>query len=152
VKDSLSSPWTPLIKVMPALLWGVFLAMAVSGVVTHHPERGLRIFVLLLITPIMGVWLWRNWAVLDRVEITGRDLYLRRRGVEQRVALVDVMNVTVGPINLPTFVRVRLRKEGPFGDEVRFAARAASVSRWSLRLVATESLIAAVDAAKLGRP
>jgi hypothetical protein len=151
--EPLSSPWTPLVKWSPAMFWLCFLVMAVHGVLTHHEERGERILFLLLFTPLLLCWQWWNWRLLDAVELGERELRLRRRGLEQRVELKDVMTVIPGRTNVPTFVRLRLRRAGPLGDEVCFATRLATVpggSYWSPRLRVVESLIAAVDAAKLG--
>jgi len=147
---SLSSPWTPLIKWLPVLFWLLFLWLAVKGVVKHDDIRGLYIFLLLLFTPIAIAWFVHQPRLPDGRGTGAPRLPPPRRGVNQRVDLADVLNVTPGPVNIPTIVRIRLRSEGPFGDEVGFAARLESVSTWSSRLKAVETLLAAVDAAKLG--
>jgi hypothetical protein len=147
---ALSSPWTPLHKLVPALLWLCLLANALQGIMAHAGDRGARLLFLLLLTPLLAVWFWRYFRLMDRVELVGRQLFLRRRGVEQRIELVDVLNVVPATVSVPTIVRVRLRNPGPFGDEVRFSSRLDSVSTWSLRLTAVEALVAAIDEAKLG--
>ena len=151
---AISSPWTPWVRWVPVAFWLAFLAIAAHGVATQHEDRGFRILSLLVFTPLLLAWFLRNWRLLDAVHIEGSELHLYRRGVEQRVPLMDVMTVIPGVTNMPTFVRIRLRRPGPLGDEVRFASRpetAPGGSWWAPRLEAVESLIAAVDAAKLGR-
>jgi hypothetical protein len=149
---SLSSPWTRFWKAFPAAMWLFVLTGAVFFyVVRDADEFGAFAVFLVLMTPFMLIMFFRYRGLLDHVQIEGDMLVLRRRSEELRLPLADVMSVNPGPVNVPMIVKLRLRHAGPFGDEVRFATRMDGEKWTSTRLLVVESLLVAVDAAKLGR-
>lgn len=149
---TLSSPWTRFWKAFPLLFVGVWLVMLTHAYLTRDADTFVAGVVLLIVLiPAMTFMHLRYRRLVDRAEIAGDRLLLVRRGQEQHVPLADVLSVNPGMLNAPTIVSVRLRKAGPFGDEVHFASRMSSPKWTSTRLHAVESLIMAVDAAKLGR-
>ncbi|MGH8121908.1 MAG: hypothetical protein ACREPT_03970 [Rudaea sp.] len=120
-----------------------------AGAHNHAPP-----FVFLLgplIMLLVGVVVFRKllWNLADSVD-DGRDYLLVRRGsIEQRVALTDVLNVSMTQFVNPPRLTLRLRKPGPLGDEVAFIPKSSGFRLNPFRRnEIAESLIRRVDQAR----
>jgi len=121
--QTLSSSSTFLMKkIMPAFWFagvlGAGIAFVASGVVVRQPVT--------LVAPVLmltlGFFLFRKliWDLADEVRDGGDYLLVRRGDTEERVALSNVMNVSLSQFTNPRRLTLRLRKAGEFGDEVSF--------------------------------
>ena len=87
----------------------------------HVPPPQLFLIVPLLML-VFGFFLFRKliWDLADEVEDFGDYLRVRRGGIDERVNLADVMNVSMSQFTNPPRLTLRLRKPGAFGDEIVF--------------------------------
>ena len=114
--------------VFPAI-WVLFVASWVVSFVMMmwRAEVGeaLALLAPLVLVIAIGVFFYRKlvWELADEVVLRGDTLYVRRRGVEQRIPLSEVVNIEHWRWMNPQRVTVRLRKPGPFGTEVAFMPR-----------------------------
>lgn len=60
------------------------------------------------------------WDLADEVQDGGTFLLVRRRGIEERVQLADVLNVSMTQFTNPPRLSMRLARPGKFGDEIVF--------------------------------
>jgi hypothetical protein len=109
-----------------------------------------------LIVPVvmlgLGVVLFRKliWDLADEVTDYGDHLRVRRGSVEERVKLVDVMNVSMSQLTNPPRLTLRLRRPVTFGDEVVFIPKAPAfrLNPFARNAIA-ENLIRRVDEARI---
>ncbi len=99
---------------------------------------------------VMGVFMFRKfyWSLADEVEDGGHFLLVRKSGVEERILLSEVINLSMATYSNPQSLTLRLRKPWKFGDEVVFIP----VKKWSFdpfsRNEVAEDLIRRCDAAR----
>jgi hypothetical protein len=111
---------------------------------------------MFLIVPVMmfglGAVLFRKliWDLADEVDDYGDHLRARRRGIEERVKLVDVINVNMSQLTNPPRLTLRLRKPWAFGDEMVFIPKAPAfrLNPFARNAIA-ENLIRRVDEARI---
>ena len=127
--EKISRPTFFLKRVLPALwLGGVGLGavVAVTAFFSGKDAGGHPLPIMVLVVPLLmlvfGFTLFRKliWDLADEVEDHGDWLRVRRGSVEERVNLVDVMNVSMNQFSNPRRLSLRLRKPGAFGDEIVF--------------------------------
>ncbi|MBP6751248.1 MAG: hypothetical protein KA144_16565 [Xanthomonadaceae bacterium] len=140
-------------RVFP-VFWFGFLAMFVTiGLVSTTVDK--KAFIPFLLMPlamaVLGFFLFRAlvWDLADEVSLLGDQLLVRKNGVEDRIRLADIMNVSVSQMTNPVRVSLRLRKIGKFGDEVVFMPRARVRFNPFARNPIAEKLISLVDRARL---
>lgn len=137
-------------KVFPVLWFGIVLTIALAGIgsVREQPQT----FVFAAAMVVMGSVLFRKliWGLADDVRDGGTFLLVRRSGVEERVPLANVMNVSMSQFSNPRRLTLRLRTPGRFGDEVTFIPKQPPfrLNPFARNAVA-EKLIARVDAVRL---
>jgi len=147
----ISSQWTFVAKyVFPAL--SVLLLLAFAAAMAADPEvRGEPVFFIWVLA-VFGIGAFGYyrflWNLADVVEDGGSFLLVRRRGIELRVALVDVMNVAINTTNQVRRLSLRLRSPGVLGDEVLFIPPRNFSFKPFARNAVCEDLILRVDAAK----
>jgi hypothetical protein len=139
--------------ILPVLfgLWiiGVMVAFATGGVET--PEDGALVIATLVVLAVVLGWTYSRliWPVADRVEDAGEALVVHRRGVQARIPIGQIMNVSVNLTGKPRRIALRLRTPGPFGDEIVFLPP--SGFSWPFaRDPIAEDLIVRVDRARGG--
>ena len=127
--EKISRPTFFLKRVFPALwLGGVGLGAVVAATAffSGKDAGGHPLPIMVLVVPLLmlvfGFTLFRKliWDLADEVEDHGDWLRVRRGSVEERVNLVDVMNVSMNQFSNPRRLSLRLRKPGAFGDEIVF--------------------------------
>jgi len=127
--EKISRPTFFLKRVFPAL-WlggvGVGAVVAATAFFSGKDAGGHPLPIMVLVVPllmlVLGFTLFRKliWDLVDEVEDHGDWLRVRRGSVEERVNLVDVMNVSMNQFSNPRRLSLRLRKPGAFGDEIVF--------------------------------
>jgi hypothetical protein len=75
---------------------------------------------------------------------------VRNRGLEERVALADITNVSYAPLVNPPRVTLSLRSPTQFGDQINFCAPVRLVPFASSPVI--DELIKRIDAARRGAP
>ena len=142
-------------KIFPAI-WlgflGVFPVISMTtGASRNVPLQELLPFLVMpVIMVIFGIVLFRKlvWDLADEVSDGGDFLLVRKAGIEERIRLADVMNVSMGISSRPPRLSLRLRKPGKLGDEVVFVpAREFTLNPFARNMIA-EDLIRRVDAAR----
>lgn len=113
-------------RVFPALWLGLPLVMAVTGLVSFLRGKAtgddvIGFVAMPVVMLVFGVVLFRKllWDLADDVSDGGSFLLVRRGGIEQKIPLSDVMNVSMSHSNPPRLT-LRLRKLWKFGDEMVF--------------------------------
>ena len=134
--EKISRPTFFLKRVFPAVwLGGVGLGAiaAATAYFSGKDASGNPLPIMVLIVPLLmlvfGFALFRKliWDLADEVEDFGEYLRVRRGGVDERVNLADVMNVNMSQFTNPPRLTLRLRKPGPFGDEIVFIPQSQGV-------------------------
>ncbi len=157
--ERISSGQTFFMKRILPVIWLGFVGtgVIVSGVAIfsdkgahgHPPPFPFMLIPVLML--ILGLALFRKllWDLADSVD-DGRNYLLVRRGsIEQRVALTDVLNVSMTQFINPPRLTLRLRKPGPLGDEVAFIPKSSGFRLNPFRRnEIAESLIRRVDQAR----
>ena len=147
----LSSRATPLLKWALPLGWMVVTA-TVGALAWLDPHRDLFALAVVCFLPVFLAILYRFqiWPLADVVEDAGDALLVRRRGVELRVPLADIVNISVPNYSRTRKVTLRLRRAGQLGDEIVFLP--VTRLRWNpfARDPLVEDLISRVDAARSG--
>jgi len=128
----ISSGQTFFIKRIFPCLWLGFVAVGLAVAVfapaavaknpaVHVPPPYFFLFVPLMML-VFGVLLFRKllWDLADSVDDARDYLLVRRGGIEQRVMLANVMNVSMTQFTNPPRLTLRLRQPGPLGDEIVF--------------------------------
>lgn len=95
-----------------------------------------------------AIYRFQIWPLADDVEDVGDALRVRRRGVELRVPLRDIVNVSVPNAPRSRRITLRLRRPGDLGDEITFLPRARMTWNLFARDPMAEDLIRRVDAAR----
>lgn len=121
--EVISSGQTFFIKRVFPVLWcvmvgGLLVAAAIGGQGFGESTGILALVVMLVVGIVLFRKLLGNLA--DEVRDGGDVLLVRLRGVEQRVPLANVMNVSMGQFANPRRITLRLRSPGPLGDEITF--------------------------------
>ncbi len=139
-------------RVFPALWFGFLAFFVVGGVISARSDgKAFLPFVLMpLAMAIFGFVLFRKliWDLADEVSLLGDQLLVRKNGVEERIRLADVMNISVTQMTNPVRISLRLRKKGKFGDEVVFMPRTNIRFNPFARNPIAEKLILLVDNAR----
>jgi hypothetical protein len=87
--------------------------------------------------------------LVDEVLDGGDVLVIRNRGLEERVALSDIMNVSYSPFVNPPRVTLSLRRPSIFGDRVSFGAPVSFVPfSTSAYAPIIDELVRRIDAAR----
>lgn len=144
-------------RVFPALWLGgvaAFLVAAALGSARQGASPvGARISMLLVPVAMLafGFLLFRKlvWDLADEVQDCGSYLLVRRGGIERRVPLADVMNVSASAFTSPRRVVLRLAARNELGDEVAFIPKMPlfALNPFARNAIA-EDLIRRVDAAR----
>jgi hypothetical protein len=145
----LSSRATVFLKVvMPAFWLVLVVGVGVLMWLGPRPRMGALVMVCLLPVFLGLIYRFQVWPLADAVDDVGDALRIRRRGVEVRVPLADIVSVTERRNTRSRRVILRLRRAGALGDEIAFLPVARM--RWypSSRDPMVEDLLRRVDAVR----
>lgn len=111
-------------RIFPALLVLPLLAIVVAAVPVHHQQGGppLPFFIGPVFIGVIFFMLYKEliFDLVDEVWDDGDALIVRNGGMEERIPLKDIKNVSYSPLSSPARVTLSLRQPGKFGSEVSF--------------------------------
>jgi hypothetical protein len=91
------------------------------------------------------------WNLADAVYDHGTYLVARRRGVEARVGLENIMNVNSSALSNPKKVTLRLVQPSALGPEIAFIPKATVTFNPFAKIAVAESLMERAFAARTRR-
>lgn len=152
--NKLSSPATFAYK---KLLPVIFIGTLVFGAGMMIWAGGARLDDLWVFVLAMGVGfafaavLYRKFfaGLADQVHDLGDALLVRRGDEEERIALANIMNVSVTTMVNPPRITLRLIRPSRFGDEIAFLPRSKLVFLPLAKNAVAEDLILRVHAARM---
>jgi len=137
-------------KVLP-LFWFGFLTFFIIGLI-----RG-RIYEkapIALLVPFMGVFFGffimkkLVWDLADEVYDCGKFLFVKNSGMEERVELSNIMNVSASTYTNPQRITLKLVCPGQFGAEISFSPTTPFIINPFAKNKIAEDLIVRVDQAR----
>ena len=136
-------------RVFPAFWLGA-IALAAVVLVIDRGTPPLAMFVVPVAMLAIGGVVFRKllWDLADEVRDGGSFLLVRRGGIEERIPLANVVNVSVSQFTNPRRLALRLRTRGKLGDEIVFIPKASLRFNPFARDPVAEALIARVDRAR----
>ncbi len=148
----LSSKKTFLFKKIFPVFWFGFLFVFLAVGFYDSKNVDLAFMIMPFVMMIFGFFLFKKviWGLADEVRDCGEHLIVIRNGVEERIMLADIFNVSMSQFTNPPRISMRLRIPGKLGDEVEFMP----VQEFRLNLFArneiAEDLMKRTDLARSG--
>lgn len=150
----ISSPSTFVYKKLLPAIW--FSSLIFGAVMMLWNKGGgfddLWVFLLAIgVATAVGTFMFRKLfqGLADQVHDLGDALLVRKSDEEERIPLVNIMNVSVTSMVNPPRVTLRLIKPSRFGNEIAFLPRAKLVFIPIARNAVAEDLILRVHEAKM---
>jgi hypothetical protein len=139
--------------VFPALWCGSLLLVVGLSVSDGTLERDPLLFLGPLVMLIFGLVVFRFylWNLADAVFDHGTYLIARRRGVEARVAIDNIMNVNTSALSNPKRVTLRLVQPTALGSEIAFIPKTTFSFNPFGKVAVAESLMERAFAARTKR-
>jgi hypothetical protein len=108
--------------VFPTLWFGILAFVMVIVLINRAYEETPIAIVVPCFLSILGYFVMKKlvWDLVDEVYDCGDLLLVRNRGVEDRVPLSNIMNVSATLVMNPPRITLRLVKPGKFGSEIAF--------------------------------
>ena len=150
----ISSKRTWFLKKMFPVLWFGILAFTVSvGLFAGMPRAHLEFFAVPVLMGVIGYVVMRKfvWDLADEVFDCGDALLVRKAGKEERIALSNIINVSMSVGTNPPRLTLRLDKPGRFGSEVVFSPETPMRLNPFAKNRIAEDLIVRVDRARVDR-
>jgi hypothetical protein len=140
-------------KVLPVLWFGFLVYFVARAMRSGAAQKDPLLIVVPVAMAVFGYFLMKRllWNLVDEVYDDGDFLVIKNRGEEARVALSDIMNVSVSTSPNPSRITLRLVSPGKFGKEITFAPAAGSAGNPFKKNQVAEDLIARVDQARAKR-
>jgi hypothetical protein len=141
-------------KVLPLLWFGFLAYFVVRALLTGAAQKDPMLLVLPALMAVFGFFLLKKrvWNLVDEVYDEGDFLLIKNRGAEERVALSDIMNVSVSTYANPSRITLRLVNPGKFGKEISFAPAPKSAMNPFAKNQIAKDLIVRVDQVRSKRP
>jgi hypothetical protein len=140
-------------KILPLLWFGFLAYFVVRTLLTGAAQKDPMLLVVAVLMAVFGYFLMKRllWNLADEVYDGGDFLLIKNRGEEDRVALSDIMNVSVSTYPNPSRITLKLINPGKFGKEITFAPAASSALNPFAKNQIAEDLIVRVDQARSKR-
>ena len=152
--QQISSRWTGFTKWVFPILWCGFLLVSIGESVSDGTlEEDPLFFFVPIFMFIVGLAMFRFyfWNLADVVVDHGSYLVARRRGVEVRVAIANIMNVNSSAFSNPKRVTLRLVQPTAFGSELEFIPKRAFTLNPFAKVAVAENLMERAFAARSQR-
>jgi hypothetical protein len=152
--QKISSPTTFVSKKVLPVLWFGFLAyFVVRTLLSGAARKDPLLLVFTLLVAALGYVMLKKfvWNLVDEVYDGGDFLVIKNRSEEERVALANIINVSVATYPNPSRITLRLKQPGKFGQEITFAPAASSALHPFAKNRIAEDLIVRVDQARSKR-
>lgn len=119
----ISTPYTFSLKMFPFLYFGFLVVAFPLVVMTGSFKEEPMLFLVPCAMAIIGYYFIRVVLrdLVDEVYDCGDFLLVRKRGVEERVPLSDIINVNFATNQSPARITLTLDRPGKFGKEISFA-------------------------------
>jgi hypothetical protein len=151
----ISSKMTRFYKYAFPVIWLGFLAFIVAAVVGAGAAAKAPIALIIpCLMALVGTVIYRRlvWDLVDSVLDGGDYLLVKNRGVEERIPLANIMNISASTITNPPRITVRLVSPGLLGSEIAFSPiKPFSINPFARNAIA-DDLILRVHNAKSHRP
>ena len=150
----ISSKTTFFYKRVFPVLWFGFLAVFVAIALASGAALKSPVFLAgPCLMAVLGFFLVKKLlgSLADEVYDCGDSLLIRSRGVEERVALSNIMNVSASTNMNPPRITLRLVTPGKFGPEVTFSPVARFTLNPFARNPVADDLMVRVDQARSTR-
>jgi hypothetical protein len=140
-------------RVFPFLWYGALAAFVAVGVLDRAWEKDVSFLVIPCVMAVIGYFVMKKmvWDLADEVYDCGDTLLVRMQGLEERVALANVINVNSSTRSNPQRITLRLATPGRFGNEISFAPVVSFSLNPLVRNAVAEDLIVRVDRARSRR-
>ncbi len=139
-------------RIFPAIWLGFLALFVIMGFATgpHEKIDALPFLLMPLVMTAFGIFIFRKlvWDLADEVSLAGDTLIVRKGGIEERIRLADIMNVSVSQMTNPKRIALRLRKNCRLGDEIVFTPKSEFQFNPFARNKTAEKLILLVDRAR----
>lgn len=139
-------------RILPAIWIGFLLLFAIMAFVSggDENEEPLPLLLMPVAMAAFGVFIFKKlvWDLADDVSLAGDALIVRKGGIEERIRLAEIMNVSVTQMTNPTRISLRLRKKCRLGDEIVFMPKSEFRFNPFARNKVGEKLILLVDRAR----
>ncbi|NJS38646.1 MAG: hypothetical protein HC783_06095 [Rhodobacteraceae bacterium] len=125
MRERLTGRGTLFIKYILPLFFVAFFAFWMTGAVRAGMQGFREAWIMAAAAvPFMGIMAFLQWKLVrghaDEVVLEGDRLIVRKRGIEERIALSSIVNVDATEFTRPARITLRLRTPCSFGDEIRF--------------------------------
>ncbi len=111
-------------RVFPCLWFGILLSvMVMLCSVPGKPGQSPLPFVLVpLLMAVFGYVLFRKllWDLVDEVYDLGDALLVRNKGMEVRIPLTSIINISASTFTNPPRITLRLREPCDLGNDISF--------------------------------
>jgi hypothetical protein len=140
-------------KIFPAIWFGFLGLFVIGGMASGAMTRDPSFVLIPLLMAGFGYFFMKKmlWDLADEVFEDGDTLLVKRSGDQERIALSNIMNVSVTNSS-PRRITLRLRNPGRFGHELTFAPKQAFTLNPFARNEVAEDLIMRVEQARLRQP
>lgn len=140
-------------KVLPLVWFGFLVYFVVQTILTGAAKTDpiFLLFPLLMTAFVFFLMKKLVWDLADEVYDGGDFLLIRNRGEEERIALSNIMNVSVAMYVNPSRITLRLVNPSKFGKEISFSPDAKFTLNPFAKNQVAEDLIVRVDQARAKR-
>ncbi|MCL2020528.1 MAG: hypothetical protein FWG81_00090 [Betaproteobacteria bacterium] len=138
-------------KILPLFWFGSLAYFVIAGFMYGaFEEEPVALVVPCFIMAAFGFFLMKRvvWDLVDEVYDCGDSLLVKNRGIEERVALANIMNVSSSTNVNPSRITLRLVKPGKLGSEISFSPAAPFTINPFAKIPVAEDLIVRVDKAR----
>jgi len=120
--NRISSGTTAFMKWGFPALWLAIVVVAIAGNLQGGIEHDPVFMLVPIVMLVVGVPMFRRylWQLADTVDDYGTYLVAKRRGIEARINLANVMNVSSSSFQNPKTVVLRLIQPTELGNEISF--------------------------------
>jgi hypothetical protein len=140
-------------KLFPIMWFSALAFFAVTAVMSGVVEKNPLFLLVPCLMAVFGYVLMKKlvWDLVDEVYDEGDSLLIKNRGIEERLPLWNIMNVSASTLVNPPRISLRLVTPGRFGPEISFSpAKPFSLNPFAKNAIA-DDLIVRVDQARANR-
>ena len=140
-------------KVFPILWFGILAAVVGFGALEGAAFSDPMFLVGPAVMAVFGFFLMKKmaWDLADEVFDCGDYLLVKNRGMDERVDLSNIMNVSVSTAANPPRITLRLVKPGRLGGEIAFSPQMGLRLNPFAKSQVAEDLMVRVDKARSRR-
>jgi len=140
-------------KIFPLLWFGFLIFFVIQAIKSGAYEKDPMFLIVPCIMAVFGFLLMKKivWDLVDEVYDCGDSLIVKGHGVEERIPLVNIMNVSASTNMNPPRITLRLVKPGRLGAEISFSPAAPFTLNPFAKNPISEDLIVRVDKARMKR-